>query len=497
MPVDDQRGRAGRWVTLARMRKALLVLVFVLAVAAGGFLLANVGITPVAGAGLGGVVVAALAATRVPTERLLWATTCLFVVTVTWNGIRFGGGAFGNAFLVVAVASLVAHVVVTREPLSLPPWLLLAGLGFLLAQVLTLVFPPNVEIASREAIELRTLYPTPPLLLARSDIAALLKYEAAVVIVPVLLIAAGTTRVKCRRLLDLFAVSALVSAFVAVLALGGLNLAPTPFQDSRSAGLAIHPNYLGVGCTIAVPLTMLWLTRADIRWRLAGACALPVLLAGVIASGSRGGSVTILVGVVLSVALLPRLRRGLGIVLPVVGMIGIVVLLYTGVGHHILDQVRLAKGSDVSGADYARGYAADLAVEQIRARPFSGVGFSVIADAHDIYLELLAAGGIIALTSFLLFCGGLVSAARRGLRGPQRDETIAASLAVGLWLIGGVVGNELADKFLYVVPGILLALARVASRRPSDGTAVVDDPVRMSPETPIPEAPPPRVAVPA
>lgn len=448
------------------MRKAVPVLVLMVAVVAAGLVLAAAGISPVVGAVLGIFVAGGIfAAIRVPTDRLLWVTTSLFVLTVTWNGIRLAGGAFGNVFLGLAIASLVGHLVVSRQAPPLPAWLLVVGLGMLFAQVLSLIVPPSGSITSRASIELRTLYPTPPYLPQRSDIAYLLKFEIALVVVPVLMMTVGSTRARCMRLLDLFAMSAIASAFVGICAYGGLSIGPTPFVDSRSAGLTIHPNYLAVGCSMAIPLTMLWLTRSDIRWRLAGAGGLMVLLAGVLASGSRAGTATAAAGLVLATAMMPRLRRGLYVILPVAGMVAVLVLVYAGMGETILQQLRLSKSSDVSGSNYARKYAADLALDQIHARPLSGVGFSVIADAHDIYLELLAAGGAIALASFFVFCGGLVGATRRGLRGPQRPEVVAASLAVTLWLIGGILGNELADKFLYVVPGILMALARTGGRR--------------------------------
>ena len=87
----------------------------------------------------------------------------------------------------------------------------------------------------------------------------------------------------------------------------------------------------------------------------------------------------------------------------------------------------------------------------------------MIADAHDIYLELLAAGGVLALVSFLTFCGGIAAAAWRGVRSTQSDAAIALSVAFIVWLINGVFDNQVADKYLYVVPGLLLAVSRVAA----------------------------------
>lgn len=480
------------------MRKTTLVLVLLPVVAMLGYALGVTGVGVVAAVLLGVVAFSGVLVTRFPTDRLLWITTCLFVLTVTWNGIRLGGGgAFGNAFMVLAFAALAAHVVVERRPLILPPWLLLAGTGLFFAQLLSLVFPPDVALTNKSDIQFLSLYNSSVLIGERSDVAQMIKFEVSLVMVPVLIIAAVTTVVRARRLLDLFAMSSVVSSLVAIADYSGLQVGPVPLlADERASGLTVHPNYLALGCTISIPLVMLWFLRRDPRLKLAGAVVLPILLAGVMTSGSRAGAVAAVTGVVGAGILLPELRRKLLIVIPIAGMIGVLVIGYTKVGHGILDQVRLSSGSDVAGSDYQRTYVADVALEQIRDRPVQGVGFSVIADAHSIYLELLAAGGIIALTSFLIFCGGLAGAARNALRGPYRDEVAVASLGIAIWLVAGAVGNELADKFLYVVPGVLLALGRVTAlqRRAamesatSTAPAVIARPGAGGPHRDAPEA---------
>jgi hypothetical protein len=83
-------------------------------------------------------------------------------------------------------------------------------------------------------------------------------------------------------------------------------------------------------------------------------------------------------------------------------MAAVVLLLFTGAGDQVLQQVRLKDGGvNTAGSDFQRTYAAQVAWDEIQARPISGVGFAVIADAHDIYLELLAAGGAITLAALL------------------------------------------------------------------------------------------------
>jgi hypothetical protein len=86
----------------------------------------------------------------------------------------------------------------------------------------------------------------------------------------------------------------------------------------------------------------------------------------------------------------------------------------------------------------------------------------VLSKAHNIYLQLLAAGGLIAFASFMIYCSGLVTAAWRAMSGPRRDEAAAAIVVIFVWLVEGFFDTLVADKFLYVVPGLLLAISRLA-----------------------------------
>ncbi len=186
---------------------------------------------------------------------------------------------------------------------------------------------------------------------------------------------------------------------------GVAHISPVATFGNRASGLTVHPNYLALTCVISIPMAMLWFGRSR-RWTGAGLLALPLLLGGVYASGSRAGTVAAILAVGGTVVLVPRLRPGLRVVLPVGGMVLVLLLMFTSTGTKILQQVRLGSSNTTYQSNYQRSIAAQAAVAQIRARPIEGVGFSVIANAHNIYLELLDAGGIIALGHFWSFSGG-------------------------------------------------------------------------------------------
>ncbi len=399
-------------------------------------------------------------------DEFAYAAVGVSLFLITWNGFRLGGGAIANAFLSLAFLIVATRTIVLRKPIPLPPWMFAAAIGFALAAMLRLIFPPDTGVLNDILIHIRTIPQVgqvqPLILVPRSDLVALLQFETAVVVIPVLIASVATSGRRIERLLDVFMLGAVVNAAVGILDFGGIHIAPFVYGTGRSAGLTIHPNYLALTCTIAIPLALLWVGRGG-RWRTAGFACTTLLLAGAYASGSRAGAVTAILGVLVTMIAIPRLRTGLGYSVPIVGMI--LLALFYFAGDEILKQIRLTgdvgTAVNTAGSDTQRSQLAHLAVQQFEARPIQGVGFSVIADAHSIYLQLLAAGGLIAFSSFLIYLGGLASSAWRSLAGPQRDVAAAISVSIVMWLINGAIDNQLGDKYLYVLPGLLVALAYV------------------------------------
>jgi O-antigen ligase len=347
---------------------------------------------------------------------------------------------------------------------------MLAGLGCLLAFLLTMMFPPSAKILNQSDVTGATLAQQGTGLPGQvaslglgADTVILIEYEVALILIPVMLATVGTTVKRCRLLMDIFTAGAAINGAVGVLGLAGFHIASSAAYLNRSAGLTIHPNYLALTCVIALPTAMLWFGRSR-RYNVAGVIGVAALLGGVYASGSRAGFVAAIIAVVLTIIVVPRLRRALPYVLPVAGIVLVLTLLFTSTGHKLLVQLRLASPSGNApvgtGSNYQRSLVASLAWSQIQADPLTGVGWAQITGAHDIYLELLNSGGAIALASFLAFLGGMVASLRRALSGPLRDEAIVCGVGILAWLANGVFDNQVADKYLYFIPGLLFAIAR-------------------------------------
>ncbi|MGI8557918.1 MAG: O-antigen ligase family protein [Solirubrobacteraceae bacterium] len=389
------------------------------------------------------------------------------ILTVTWNGVKVGGGLLVDPLTAFAFACVCMHVTLNRRTVTLPTWLLLAGVGLVLAALLTVIFPPRLELLRNPTLQLVQATGGAATIPARSNIGSVLKFEVALILFPLMIAAVATTPRRCSRLADLWAISALISAATGVADFAGVvHLVPVPYAPpGREAGLAFQANHLALTCAMALPITILWSVRS-MRWRCAAWLGASVLLGGVYASGSRAGTVGAVGAVVTTVAAVPRLRRWLGVTLPVAGIGVILLLSFTSAGAQIISHARLNSGNaNALLSNGQRDLVAQTALDDIRARPIEGVGFTVIDDAHDIYLQLLASGGVIALAAFAAFCAGLIKSSRLAFGGTQRDEAIALAIAVVVWLVSGLVDNQVADRYLYVAPALLVAMAGVAVGR--------------------------------
>jgi hypothetical protein len=390
-------------------------------------------------------------------DRLAFVAVGVLVLAITWNGIRITGGAFANGFLVLATVAVLAHVIVDRRPIPVPPWLLVTAGAMVIAALIESVFPPSPAVQSKSALWFVQVFlntgqqinvPVPP----RSNVAALIKWELALLFIPILIGIVARNPWRINRLLDLWTVSAVISALVGIVG-GGFG--------HRAAGLTLQSNYLALTCCLAVPTALRWVGRSN-RATLAGLGATLILIGGEYATGSRDGNVSMAIAVVGSVIFLPRLRRWATVVLPVLVAGIAAVLLFTHAGHSILKQLRLTGATQQTyGSNYQRSLAKNIAETQISNRPIAGVGFSVDNDAQNIYYQILAAGGVITMLGFVVFVGGLGTCVRRSLPGPLREPAIAIGVCVVVYLVNGWYDAQIADKYLYVLPGILFACARV------------------------------------
>ncbi len=179
--------------------------------------------------------------------------------------------------------------------------------------------------------------------------------------------------------------------------------------EGRILGYSEHYNVLGLCALLGlalVPFLMREARREHVWiWAALGlACAY-----GIWASGSRAA---LLVAALVAVVY-PVLARSIKLGLALVGG-GIVGLYVVGTaitsGDNSTNALgRLFGNGSASASDQVRENAARLAIEQFRSSPYLGNGFSDgTLDAHNVYLQIAAAGGIVLVASFLVLLAGVL-----------------------------------------------------------------------------------------
>lgn len=384
----------------------------------------------------------------------------LGVALVTTNGIHpIRSATFGDIALGLATVMLVPLVWVRRPTyFRIPRWYLLAVALLGVTVLLSTATNPAKATDFVDGLKFMIAFGLTPLVIA--------------------IVAASTERVAL--LADAWILGASVNAAVGTLDFLGLtNIGPqlTGRMDlrvnGRATGLTAQPNHLGMVAAMALPVALSrLLSTASRRRRVGYLMAILALSGGILASGSRTALVVAALGAIVLPLLHPRGRRQIliGFAVAVVAL-GVGAAIVPSARSHVFVAIHRLTGTDssTSASDAQRRAAIKLGLSEFRAHPLTGTGFAVVRDAHDMYLQLVDAGGILALPAFLVFAGGVLMV---GLRLRRKRELPAASLnlaaaftaSMAVWLVGGIVSNEVYDRYLYVPAGLLLGLL-FASRR--------------------------------
>lgn len=389
-----------------------------------------------------------------PLDRVALVLMSLAMLFMTMNGVRAGGSmAVSDAFLVLATAAAVPALFYREleRPFLLPGWLLLPAAALILVGLISMIFLGDSLVS----------------------LAGLLRMVAALLLVPFVVGTIGGTQRTMIWLVDLWIISAMINAAVAIgdyaLGLGIGEMVTHVISAGRSTGLTTHSNHLGVAMCMTTPLILGRLVVA--RTRLLQVFFFGALCAtglAVLSTGSRGALVAFAVAALLGTALLPREIRGKTFrVLIVAGLIG-ALLAGAAFRDEALNSIKRITGgsaevaAQVGESDRERAEVRAVALEQITSHPIFGAGLVHARDAHMIYLQLAASSGLIGLGAFLVFFIGSFSGSVRRARAPDlplevRAVIAAAGASIATWAILGLVENQIADRYLYVPSGLVVA----------------------------------------
>ncbi len=292
--------------------------------------------------------------------------------------------------------------------------------------------------------------------------------EVALLLVPFVIVQVATDSRRIRQLADVWLVGIAVGSLVGVAAYLGLVHLPSLVAGgpnvavTRIKGLTEHPNAFGLTAAMVLPIAAVLYGLAAGRQRVYYGAVLAVLAVAILISGSRtavlGGAFGLCVLAALDPVSRVALRRvALGVI--TVALVGGVT---TFAGLPAVS--RLLGNSSAVASDEARTEVYSRVWAEIEQRPIVGHGFQYIRGSHNIYMQVLHAGGIIALAALVTLVLGLL---RIGLRtagsGSQPGLTRAFLASAAVWLlVGGLFEPAIFDRYLYVPVGLLMAAWSVA-----------------------------------
>lgn len=417
-----------------------------------------------------------------PLRTAGYALVLVAVPLVTCNALRAGENAnYGDVPLGLATVFLLGSWLRHGVPRGvIPAGVPLGALLLLAAGALAIVPAENLD----------SMLPS-------------LRFGITLGLMPLVIMFATTTPRRLQALVDLWLLAAAANSVVAALDLfGGTNigLSLTSIDyvgiTERATGLTNHPNHLGLVAAMALPVAVARLGAGG--WRALAALGLvPLLLVGVFASGSRGAFIAAAAGVVILFAFGAATRRLRTTLLlfgvPVVAFVVLIAVI--GNNELLTGSVtveRLAGGGGATLSDNARRVTLSRSLGEALENPLVGDGFEEVRTAHNIYVQLLQAGGILALIGFATFAIAVVRRARRlslaSSGSPPWLMTLAAAngASIYVWLLFGMVGTAVYDRYLYVPVGVVLALGLIHRRRfaarepPQAGSSPPSPPSRMT-----------------
>ena len=413
--------------------------------------------------------------------------TGLAVVTVTWNGFPPSSISAPDIVLVAAVIAVGYCWLQGRIEVPLPGWLVGAAAILLASQLLNQFFllpnPPQDPPPS--------FTPPGPALLT------LFRFELAFLVVPIVIGAVASSWRRVNLIANLWLLSATISAAIGAFdgfTGAGIGASITGVDvGGRAAGLAVHPNTFALTCSMALPIALLRAAQLRGRGRAAGIVASCFLAMGILVSGSRVGLVSLVLAVGLTAMMIPKLRSRI----VVVGLMGLVLtVLIAPQGNPLAEGFsRLSGGGDSSQATGQRDDQFHQSLAIAEDHPVTGVGFTVVADAHTLPLQFWETAGFAGVLALILYATGVFSTGlrlRRDRRLPRGSPEFAGALTISfaVWLIAGLLQNEIADRYIFVPVGLLLGLGLAAN-------AISSEPDRSEPAPPPAPARPPAPVLPA
>lgn len=263
-----------------------------------------------------------------------------------------------------------------------------------------------------------------------------------------------------------------------------------PGHATRQVGLTDHPNTLSLTAVMVSPLIMARMKsrRGLVRY----GPALVLITLGILVSGARVGVVGLVLAAGFTLLMDERFRNAIrsmsrravlaasmvAVVAVALLSVGLLAPPQSTVGELVPSSIsRMVRPSEATVSDRERESRIDDTIGYIKERPVLGYGFQWVESSHNAALQMLLAGGILALVGFYLVLFGYLKMGfglRNRVPPESRDLTVAATISLLVYVISGIVDNHIFERYIYMPAGLILAMYLLQNARPadySDGTA--------------------------
>ncbi|HUQ20915.1 MAG TPA: O-antigen ligase family protein [Gemmatimonadaceae bacterium] len=385
----------------------------------------------------------------------------------SWNAVQIRGVQPGDLLLALALLLSAFSLAGGRMP-WLPSWVKWASACLLLVLATHLIFPMSMTYMSQRFVYVPWFIKITGVDPVENGVFRAAKWLLAMTLLPALIVDASRKNPKIvEKITKAWMLGAVVSAFIAVTDLAGITSINTYLiflggASGRQAGLTAHPNHLGMSASMVVPIAIGVAMKS--RWR--GIPLILVLMLGAIVSGSRAGQAGFVLAVAATLALSQRARRFAPVMIVATGVaISSVVWIYPNTVDTAARFFRFdTTDKYVAQANEERADLSNQAIKDFAARPVDGVGLEVLNQAHNIYLQILAAGGLVLGAGFAVYFLGVLRAGYAERRSPD-PLGLYLLVAVLVWIAAGTFGTQLTDRYLYFPVGALAALQYHRMRR--------------------------------
>lgn len=409
------------------------------------------------------------AGARDTAEKAAVGLLLVAVGTCPWKAVA--AGELMLAHVALAAAGAVLGVLALRgdRPIRAPQWVWVLGAAIGVVTVVSVVWPVAPTYYADRFLGGVFDAVADPQMLAIENIRSALKWLVAAVFLPLTVCLTVARRPRLLvALTDAWICGTAISAAVGITDAAGLTrisvtLIPVTNAAGRQAGLTGHSTHLAFSIIVALPLVVWRLVRTGrASTRTVHAVAGLVMVAGLVTTGSRAGIAGAVIAVVAALVLDPRGRRLVPAVSALVALGSALVLVVApALVARVAEDLRLAGAPSAQTSDEIRWQLTQQALADFAHSPLWGVGLDVSEQAHNIYLQLVASGGVILLLGFGLAQLGFLSDAWTARH--RMDGLGGALVACGVTFLAiGAVQWQLTDVFIYVPFALAAGLWAIA-----------------------------------